>query len=471
MINNLLHGVLWLSGAKHAQIPREQFGEANVNETGPSRLCVLLQRGARAAIVAVAIGAVPAPRVAAAEDFETPTEQPVANLLPPELAAGANYHVVDPVRSDGVMYRFVLESRFGEFDAYGRTVLAIRVHEIAALTELAKTSAIEVAAGGVAHGVSSEVNTAAKVATHPIQTVTGIPQGIAHLFQGYTDEAKEVVGDVKKGTSHSSAEGGGRKRGAADTGEDAAKRYADHYFGLSAAERRWYQKFGVDPYTDNTVLRAAIHKTAKLDTTANFGTRFLGLPGIPGIALISRAADAIYNEDPATMRARARKILTGYGLDPAEIDRWQNSLILSPTRQALLLAAAEALNGVDGRGEIFRHALGLMSETEAQVYLQSVGLLVLAHSKQPVMAVLPGVRLPVARRADGHVLVCGAFDTVYWTAEVAKGEVQIRQLLPTAGVAVRELWLAGSASDRARKEFASLGWELHESQYAQAGED
>src|SRR5207253_665232 len=90
----------------------------------------------------------------------------------------------------------------------------------------------------------------------------------------------------------------------------------------------------------------------------------------------SRATDAIYHEDPATLRARARKTLAGYGLNPAEIDGWQNSLILSPTRQVLLLAAAEALNGVDGRGEIFRHALGLTAEVEAQVYLQSVALLV-----------------------------------------------------------------------------------------------
>ena len=445
------------------------FGETDVNETNPSWLCALLQRGARAAIVAVAIGAIPAPRAAVADDFETPPEQPPGNLLPAGMATGANYRVVDPVRSDGLMHRFVLDSSFGRFDAYGPLALAMRVREIAALTELAKTSTIEVAAGGMAHGVASEVNTAVNVATHPIQTVAGIPKGVAHLFHGYTDEAKEAAANARQAVSNSSTKGGGTKHSAASKGEEAAKRYADHYFGLSATERRWYQKFGVDPYTDNSVLRAAVHKTARVDAAANFGTRFVGLPGIPGIGLMSRATDAIYNEDPATLRARARKTLAGYGLNPAEIDGWQNSLILSPTRQVLLLAAAEALNGVDGRGEIFRHALGLTSEVEAQVYLQSVGLLVLAHGKRPVTAVLSGVRLPAARRADGHLIVCGAFDAVYWTAEVAKLEAQIRQVLPTTGVAVRELWLAGTASERARQELASLGWELHELEQAPAG--
>jgi len=132
--------------------------------------------------------------------------------------------------------------------------------------------------------------------------------------------------------------------------------------------------------------------------------------------------DAVYKEDPATIRARSRATLAGYGLDSGEIDRWQNTPVLSPTRQLLLLKAAAMLNGVDGRGELFRHATGLTTGAEAQVYLQSVGLLVLAHRKQAIVAVVPGVWLPAGRRADGHVVVCGAFESVYWTAEVASGD-------------------------------------------------
>src|SRR5437879_12578747 len=89
--------------------------------------------------------------------------------------------------------------------------------------------------------------------------------------------------------------GGGTKHSAASKGEEAAKRYADHYFGLSATERRWYQKFGVDPYTDNSVLRAAVHKTARVDAAANSGTRFVGFPGLAGTALMNGATAALDN--------------------------------------------------------------------------------------------------------------------------------------------------------------------------------
>jgi hypothetical protein len=59
------------------------------------------------------------------------------------------------------------------------------VQEIAALTELSRSSNLKVVAGGVERGLASDVKTAVGVATHPVMTVTGIPRGIAHRFHGY----------------------------------------------------------------------------------------------------------------------------------------------------------------------------------------------------------------------------------------------------------------------------------------------
>lgn len=395
-------------------------------------------------------------------NFEVPPLQPASELLQPALASGADFHVVDPVQSDGLMHRYVVDSKFGQFPAYGRVALAIRVHEVAALTELNKTSPVAVVAGGVSRGVESQVETAVGVVTHPVKAVTGIPRGIAHLFHGYVDEGKETVADAKRSTSAPAADGSATTTSASDKSASAAKHYAARYFGLTGAERHWYEKLGVDPYTDNAVLREAIHKTAKIDAAAGFGTRFIGIPSIPGIGDIHQVMDAVYKEDPATIRARTKVTLAGYGLEPAEIDRWQNAIVLSPTRQLLLLNSAAALDGVDGRAELFRHALGLKSVAEAQVYLQSVALLVVAHRKQPVAAILPGVRLPAAKRADGHVIVCGAFEAVYWTEDVARGEGQIREALQPAGDAVRELWVTGTVSDTARNALQGKGWDIHE---------
>jgi hypothetical protein len=398
---------------------------------------------------------------AAAPEFESPPDQSVEALLPDSMAAGENFKVQDPVHSDGLVHRFVLDSRFGAFDAYGRIDLELRIREVAALTQLSKISSLDAVASGVGNGVMSEVSTVTDVAKRPVETITGIPRGISHLFRGVVAEGREAASDVKGAAN--SANGSGQSQSAVDKSKVAAEHYADRYFGGTAADRRWYKKLGVDPYTSNQVLRQAVHKDAKIDASAAFGMRFVALPEIAGLGIARHAMDAIYNEDPAVLRARQREALTALGLTPVEVEHWQNNLVLSPTRQTLLLEASRSLDGVAGRAELFRHAMGLTSETEAKVYLRSVGLLVVVHRQQPLASVLPGVRLPAARLADGRIVVCGAFEAVYWTADVAEGERGIRESLPEGtGAAPREIWLEGAVSERARSEFEQLGWRIHE---------
>ena len=401
-------------------------------------------------------------------DFESVPDRSPAELLPVAMVSGPDFHVLDPVHGDGLMNHFVLDSRFGQFEAYGRAALAIRIREVAALTELAATSDVQIAATGVAQGVKSQVKTATGVVTHPVQTVTGIPRGIEHLFGGYRAQGQEVAAEAKSAVSPAGGEGAsgsGRSRVAAagEKGGKAARSYAERYLGITGAERDYYRKLGVDPYTDNRVLRDAIRHAARIAAGAGLGVKLAGLPAIPGIGLAERAVDAIYNEDPAVIRARTRKTLAGYGLSTAEIEAFMNAPLLSPTRQLVLLAAADALAGVAGRGELFRHAVGFTSDEEVQVYLRSAGLLARVHASQPLASVLAGLRLPSALRADGGIVVCGAFEAVYWTETVAQLEQGLRTAMPPQPPgSAREMWLAGTLSERARRAGLDLGWQLHE---------
>src|SRR5258708_40347945 len=60
-----------------------------------------------------------------------------------------------------------------------------------------------------------------------------------------------------------------------------ATRYAARYLGVTAAERLDYQELGVDPYTNNELLRKTVHHLAKVDATVNLGMHFVGIPGVP----------------------------------------------------------------------------------------------------------------------------------------------------------------------------------------------
>lgn len=393
--------------------------------------------------------------------FEVVPDQSPAQLLPPTMVSGTNFHVVDPVHGDGLMYPFVVDSRFGKFEAYGRLALAKRVREVAALTELSGKSDAQIVASGVQYGVESDVKTVLGVVKNPAATITAIPEGIAHLFQGYTAQAEEAAAELHNAAS-SSESGANRIGDDLKRGDQAARRYAEHYLGITGAERRWYKRLGVDPYTDNTVLRDAIRKAAKTEALGSFGIKFARLPAIPGIAITKRVVDAIYNEDPAAVRQRLRKTLSSYGVSPSEIEAWLNAPFMSPSAQVLLLSAAEALDGVSGRGELFRHSLHLTSDTEALVYLHSAGLLVLAHKTHPLKAILPGVRLPSAELADERLVICGAFEAMYWTEAVAEIEEELQRSLPSQREGVgRELWVAGTISDRASHALQERGWDVH----------
>src|SRR3984957_19068427 len=136
-----------------------------------------------------------------AADFEGPPAEPASTSLAPELASGANFHVSEPVQSDGLMHHYVIESSFGQFPAYGQDALKIRVREMAALTELSKKTDVGVAAKTVEQGVENQAKTVRKVVTNPVGTITGIPKGIGHLFSGFKAQASEASDQAKKDTS------------------------------------------------------------------------------------------------------------------------------------------------------------------------------------------------------------------------------------------------------------------------------
>jgi len=351
------------------------------------------------------------------------------------------------------MHRYVVESRFGEFEAYGRDELDLRLREVAALTQISETSDSEVALKAVARGIEGDVKSVVSVVKDPVGTVLGIPRGIGHLLGGYRARAKEL--------SHKAAstDAAGDGKTPKDEPKNLARQYVDRYMGLSKAERRWYAKLDIDPYTRNEVLRRAVRRLGKIDSGVSFGMKFVSA-GVPYAGEARRALDAIYNEDPAVLRKKRRAALAGFGLTPAEVERFENTLLLDPTRQQALVDAMQALQGVDGREELLRTAMNVTSEVEVEVFLRSTRQLLRMHANRPVARLVAGVRMPCAQFADGRIAIFAAFEAVQWTSEVAGYEGAVLNSLP-ADIPAREVWLSGTLSPRARAALERRGWEVH----------
>jgi hypothetical protein len=398
-----------------------------------------------------------------ADQFETPADEAPGASLSAAQVSGPSFHVEDPVHSDGLMHHYVIQSRFGVFDAYGRDALNTRLSEIAALTTLEDTSDGQVVVESAVRGLHEQAQSMIHVATHPVGTLLGIPAGIGHLLGGYRAHAEEVTTGVARTLKPSGAlrsknpEGHSLERVGAEAAH-AARDQAEHYLGLSAAEQRWYAKLGVDPYTDNIVLRRAVARMAKIDAAAAFGMRFAPV-GIPFAGEVQRALNAIDHEDPAVARKRRRESLLRAGLTAGELQRFEHTPLLTPTRQTLLVNAVDALDGVDGRAELLRHAIAVQSEDETEVFLQSTLLLLRYQARHPIKRILAGVRIPAAELPGGRIAVFGAFDAVQWTQEVAGYELNLREALPRA--VGREVWVGGSVSPRAQAALQERGWVVH----------
>jgi hypothetical protein len=100
------------------------------------------------------------------------------------------------------------------------------------------------------------------------------------------------------------------------------------------------------------------------------------------------------------------------------------------------------------------------SVEEVEVFVRSAALLPALHKQRPLAQILPGVRVPAAKLTNGHVLLAGSFDAIYWTEDVAGYESALRKALPAD--APREVWLTGAVSARAKTELSQRGWEVHD---------
>ena len=180
---------------------------------------------------------------AAADDFEAaPDELPSASLSASQVA-GDDFHVHDPVSNDGLMRHYIVESRFGTFSAYGQSELTVRLREVAALAQIARTSDADVVFRSVTRGLQEDVRSATKVATHPVGVVSGIPRGIGHLLGGYRAQAQELsqqASQVLHGSGDTKQDGTGGASGTGDRVASKAEHYAKTYAANAPAHDIWF---------------------------------------------------------------------------------------------------------------------------------------------------------------------------------------------------------------------------------------
>jgi hypothetical protein len=429
---------------------------------------IVVSRAPRLAVALACLVAAPGAGALRAEGppFDSTDRLRSADFLAPEQMRGPHWQVDDVAASDGFANTYTVRSRFGSWTARGALLVEVRIREIAALEELDRISKSSVFLDAVKQSAVGQVETIASFAAQPVETVKAIPGGVKRWFQKTGYQASEVYHDVKtKAAEESSGESAGDDDSGLDTekAKELARREALDYLKISSAERRWYAELGVDPYTDNEVLRRAIRSYARIEGLTSFGMKFVGLPSIPGVGAIRKTMTLVWETDPWELRRRNRKILLAAGISEETAREFEDQPYLSLTTQTSLADSLEAFALVAGREQLIARALGVESRDDGRLLAQSVGLLLRLHGEhEPLAAILPGARLPVARTRAGDLVATAPADAFFWTAEMAEAASGLAALYATEPVAARRLWMPGVASARFKQEVARRGWEVRD---------
>jgi hypothetical protein len=400
-------------------------------------------------------------------EFEEATSLRASEVLPEDLVKGAHHRVEDVVKNDGYLNYYRIQSDYGEFEAISTAMLKTRIGEIDALAELDDLSQTEVFLKAAADAGVGQLKALSQFATHPVETVVGIPKGIGRMFSRFTRQACEAVDATQEyvaGDDSEKVEGeeaDGEEAEQSEDGEDGedtskAKGVTESFFGVSGAERAWSQKLGTDPYSTNEVLRAAIKEVAWAERLGKFGMGFAGVPSIPGADIIGDVNEAVWSKDPYELQDlnRARLVATGAG--EVLIEEYLENPTMSPSQQTLLTAAISEIEGAAGRAGILPQALNAETEAEANFLIKSVTMLAWYHLNQkPVTSVLTYEAVPVGVTEDGTTALVFAVDHVYWTEAMAEAGSRYASQVPGSGG--NEVWLLGSASERTKQELSGLG--------------
>jgi len=397
---------------------------------------------------------------AANAEFESPPTLQAADILEPALLAGPHFTVDATVRNGGYLNHFVIHSDFGDFESSGRTMLGIRLGEVAALARIAEISKTDVfirAAGDAAVNVVLQpVKAAAGIATDPVGTITRLPRGIGRLLSSYAAQGKEVAKSVSYAAKAHNGDEAINDLG--NTGRGAVK----SVLSVGSAERRWAKRLGTDPYSTNTVLRKAIEDIAWFDGIGRLAPSLAGIPSIPGAGELVRVNDLAW-EDPRNVRAKNKERLIAMEMPVAAVEGFMEKSVLTPTHQLDLLASIEALDGVAGREVLLEQAIDKTSEPEIWFHLDSVRLLVALHrGGSPLKEILVGPRLTLALTTDGRLVAALALDHLVWTEDIDRIARLYTEYLSAHPECTAEIWLTGTASDLAKTELAAIGWHVHE---------
>jgi hypothetical protein len=406
-------------------------------------------------------------------------------LVPPALLSGPNFKVVPEVEVRGYMARFLIDTPYGPLHADSVELLAVRVAEIPAIEALDRASK----SGAFAHAVAERGRKTGaaivNVVSHPIDTITGLPEGVVRFVRRQLDawggRAQSLADQTSRHAENNGdpyrAPAGPMTAGREDPGDDdpareakknralyaragsEAGRQARRYLKYNQQRREMAKLLGVDPNSTNPILNDKLDALAWAAVGGNFSAgAALGEITGSAAAVISdtgKLNQYVLELDPEQLRETLHRRLQAYCSDDYSIRSFLRRGAFTDTLRTALIDSVEKLDVHDGCNELIELAATTRSEVEARYLVDA-----LKSIRQRVVAPAEGKLLVLGaalawRSAEGAILLPLPVDYLTWSHD-------IDELfdLPEFAAKDKTVLIAGEASMTAQRQLTDRGWSL-----------
>ena len=146
--------------------------------------------------------------VVAAAEHETPTAAAASALLPAGSLQSEHWQVREEVRTDGFMNIYNISSDYGELEAFGDAMLAVRITELRALDTLSDLSKADIFADSALQSALRPVQAVSDFAERPVETLKSVPDGVGRMFKRAKRQSKQLKAAYDDKKAERGEEGG-----------------------------------------------------------------------------------------------------------------------------------------------------------------------------------------------------------------------------------------------------------------------
>jgi hypothetical protein len=414
-----------------------------------------------------------------AQPYEGTGSVPVVNFLPKEMIS-SDYHSISPLaENNGYSNHYLIKSKYGDSEVWGRSMLQVRLSELRALSELEQYSTSTVFIDSVTKSGKAALLQPVKVVQklgdlvqNPSKigdTVAAIPDGVSNLFSWASkqigagvDKASKVVSSSEDQES-TDGESSEDESSLSDKATDQAIKIGLDQVDFNDKAGEWYKRLDVDPYTDNQSLRDEVDWVAGVESAVGVG--FMFVPGV-NLGVIGQASSwydraeklGAY-EPPSILLSKNEERLKSMNVTERLGKRFLANPHLRGSWKAEILINLSAMTGASGVDNFIRVVEEIKSPAGGMYILNASRMINQYHAtKGKIVRFVGAMMIPAGLTAEGHLVVPISVDRLHWTREVAGVFTNFKQrVIREAPIKSAEVLLLGDISPLAKANLEKLG--------------